>query len=141
MNRLTKVIATSLFIIGAGVSQFADARTLLGQVYANSQGKIEGTVINQGTKLVRTDAAGFPAALSPKDIVNYAIEQPAPDTTLQVKYISDTGNGCIFFFETKKLGDKNITYIYAEGLSIYSYCHNTGSQGSHLGVAADIREK
>lgn len=137
MKTLIKTLLLGALVISA--SQQAAAKTLLGEVKVNQSGQIIGTVLNQGTKTISTTAAGFPASVAPGETKTFKINQPKAGETVEVRYVSPTGNGCIYYIETLNYSiTRDITQIFAQPLHTKEWCSATGFYGNHIGIATDF---
>lgn len=137
MKVLSKTLLISAFLLSA--ASISEARTLLGEVKVNQQGQIVGTVLNQGTKPIKTDISGFPTTVAPNENLEYRIMAPSAGDSIQVRYTSANGEGCLFYYETLHSGyeGKDITYVFTQPLHAREECRATGFTGNHLSVMAD----
>jgi len=137
MRILSKTLFIGAFLLSA--ASIAEARILLGEAKVDQQGQIVGTVLNQGAKPIKTDISGFPGTVAPNENLEYKIAAPSEGNPLQVRYTSDKGEGCLFYYETlySSCVDKDITYVFAQPLHAREICRTTGFTGNHISVMAD----
>lgn len=137
MKTLPKILIIGAFLLS--IVNIAEAKALLGEVKVNSQGQIVGTVLNQGAKTIKTDISGFPTPVAPNENLKYKIAAPSAGNSLQVRYTSPSGEGCLFYFETLHSAyiGRDVTYAFAQPLHVREWCSAIGFTGNHLGVMAD----